>query len=541
MAASASQDRGQKATWQIDLSDETATSALANNVAHLIKPGDLVTLSGDLGAGKTTFARALIRTLTREPELEVPSPTFTLMQVYEGVDYPIVHADLYRIEQPRELAELGWDEAADGALVLVEWPERAGEFLEADRLDIAFHMDPQRETTYRSATLTGIGGFARRLDLAHAIHGLLKKAGWEDAVRIFMQGDASSRAYERLFRPSGETAILMISPQRPDGPAIRFGKPYSSVARLAENIRPFVAIDNGLRSRGFSAPEIFATDLSAGLAILEDLGGETFVDGEAVVVERYSEAVAALAQLHQIDLPDTLPVTEDENYRIPVYDLDALSIEIELVLDWYAPHIAHVALASSSKASFVNLWNRVLNEIVPPQPTWTLRDYHSPNLIWVGEREGLARVGIIDFQDCVLGHPAYDVVSLLQDARVTVPNDVELKLLGHYALTRRRTDTSFDMASFARAYAVLGAQRATKILGIFARLDKRDHKPQYLAHLPRLRRYLTKGLAHPVMAEIKTWYETYLPHALDQIDRPAPAAEPDPDQWPGTDSQRDDV
>src|ERR1700722_17032400 len=143
MAASASQDRGQKATWQIDLSDETATSALANNVAHLIKPGDLVTLSGDLGAGKTTFARALIRTLTREPELEVPSPTFTLMQVYEGVDYPIVHADLYRIEQPRELAELGWDEAADGALVLVEWPERAGEFLEADRLDIAFHIDPQ--------------------------------------------------------------------------------------------------------------------------------------------------------------------------------------------------------------------------------------------------------------------------------------------------------------------------------------------------------------------------------------------------------------
>ena len=126
----------------------------------------------------------------------------------------------------------------------------------------------------------------------------------------------------------------------------------------------------------------------------------------------------------------------------------------------------------------------------------------------------MARVGIIDFQDCVLGHPAYDVVSLLQDARVTVPNDVELKLLGHYALMRREGDAAFDMAAFARAYAVLGAQRATKILGIFARLSKRDHKPQYLGHLPRVRKYLTKGLAHPVMTDIRAWYESYLPDVL---------------------------
>jgi N-acetylmuramate 1-kinase len=517
MAASASQDRGQKATWRIELSDETAVAALAGIVAHLIKPGDLVTLSGDLGAGKTTFARALIRLLARDPDLEVPSPTFTLMQVYEGVDFPIVHADLYRIEQPRELADLGWDEAADGALVLVEWPERAGEFLEADRLDIAFHMDPQRGETYRSATLTGIGNFARRLELTRAIQDLLENAGWEGAARVYMQGDASSRAYERLVKLGDETAILMISPQRPDGPAIRLGKPYSAIARLAENILPFIAIDRGLRSYGFSAPKIFAANLSAGLAIIEDLGSETFVDGQGtIVIDRYSEAIAVLARLHQIPSVETLPVTEDETYTIPAYDIDALSIEVELVLDWYAPHVAHVALASSSKASFVNLWNRVLTEVTASLRTWTLRDYHSPNLVWLPERQGLARVGLLDFQDCVLGHPAYDVASLLQDARVTVPDDVELKLLGHYALMRREADATFDMAAFARAYAVLGAQRATKILGIFSRLDKRDHKPQYLAHLPRLRRYLTKGLAHPVMAEIKTWYETYLPHALDQ-------------------------
>jgi tRNA threonylcarbamoyl adenosine modification protein YjeE len=520
MAAPPPQDPSLQTTslqtiWRLDLPDEAATIALAKDVAHWVKPGDLVTLSGDLGAGKTTFARALIRALTNEVDLEVPSPTFTLMQIYEGAEYPIVHADLYRIEQPRELAELGWDEAAEGALVLVEWPERAGAFLEADRLDISFKIDPHGEATFRAATLTGVGSFASRLDLAHAVYDLLKDAGWEQAARIFMHGDASSRAYERLVKPNNETAVLMIAPQRPDGPPIRYGKPYSGIARLAENIRAFVAIDEGLRDRGFSAPEIFACNLSTGLAILEDFGTASFLDGPNIIVERYSEAVAALASLHQMELPDTLPVASDESYRIPPYDLDALSIEVELVLDWYVPHIARVALTSSAKAKFIKLWHQALSDIMPRRPTWTLRDYHSPNLIWLEQRSGVGRVGMIDFQDCVLGHPAYDVASLLQDARVTVSGDVELKLLGHYAFLRRETDKSFDMAAFARAYAVLGAQRATKILGIFARLDKRDRKPQYLAHLPRLRKYLEKGLAHPVMAEIKAWYETYLPHALE--------------------------
>jgi N-acetylmuramate 1-kinase len=523
MAALPPQDRALQATrqagrdtiWHLDLPDEDATSALAGNVAHWVKPGDLVTLSGDLGAGKTTFARAFIRMLTNDPGLEVPSPTFTLMQIYEGAEYPIVHADLYRIEQPRELAELGWDEAAEGALVLVEWPERAGTFLEADRLDISFKIEPHRESHFRSVTLTGVGSFADRLDLAHAAYDLLKQAGWDTATRVFMTGDASSRAYERLIKPNGESALLMISPPRPDGPPVRYGKPYSAIARLAENIRPFVAIDEGLRARGFSAPKIFACDLAAGLAILEDFGAEGVIDGQNISVERYGEAVAALARLHQMDLPDTLPITPDENYRIPPYDLEALTIEVELILDWYAPHIAHVALAASAKAKFVALWQRALGDIMPARPTWTLRDYHSPNLIWLAQRSSIARVGMIDFQDCLLGHPAYDVAAILQDARVTVPGDVELKLLGHYALMRRETDAGFDMAAFARAYAVLGAQRATKILGIFARLDRRDHKPQYLAHLPRLRKYLEKGLAHPDMAEIKAWYETYLPHALE--------------------------
>jgi N-acetylmuramate 1-kinase len=218
-----------------------------------------------------------------------------------------------------------------------------------------------------------------------------------------------------------------------------------------------------------------------------------------------------LAYLHGASLPDTLPVDDKETYRIPVYDIDALSIEVELLLDWYVPYIACAQLASGAKATFVKLWRNAVQNILAVRPTWTLRDYHSPNLFWLAGRQGAARVGIIDFQDCVLGHAAYDVVSLLQDARVDVPQDVELKLLAQYAWLRSEEDAGFDMPAFARAYAILGAQRATKILGIFARLDERDKKPQYLVHLPRVERYLAKNLGHPALAELKQWYQEHLP------------------------------
>ncbi len=511
MAGEASRHAASESIWARDLDDESRILALAKDVADLVEPGDLVTLSGDLGSGKTTFARALIRLLVGEPDLEVPSPSFVLMQIYESASFPIVHADFFRIKSADELLELGWEEACDGALVLVEWPERAEAALKADRLDMSFSLDRDRGETFRAATLTGIGAFAARLAKAKAIHELLALSGWSRAERQYMQGDASTRAYERLVKSNGQSAVLMISPPRPDGPPLRYGKPYSAIARLAEDIRPFIAIDQGLRKLGFSSPQIIAYDLSAGLAILEDLGSQPIIEAEGVSQERYAWAATTLAALHRANPPDSVPIEGDETYRIPSYDLDALAIEVELLLDWYAPHIAGAQLASGVKANFVNLWRKTLQDIVAARATWTLRDYHSPNLIWLPDREGVAKIGLLDFQDCVLGHPAYDVVSLLQDARVDVPDLIELKLLSHYARLRREADADFDMAEFARAYAVLGAQRATKILGIFTRLDRRDRKPDYLRHLPRVERYLMKDLDHPVLADLKIWYETHLP------------------------------
>ncbi|MFD0936504.1 aminoglycoside phosphotransferase family protein, partial [Methylobacterium trifolii] len=273
-----------------------------------------------------------------------------------------------------------------------------------------------------------------------AVRGLLARANWDMAERRLMQGDASSRAYERLTNADGTSAVLMISPPRPDGPPVRDGKPYSAIVKLAESVHAFVALDRGLRALGFSAPRIYGEDLAEGLLILEDLGSEPVADASGPRPERYSEATRLLAKLHATELPGVLPVAEGIDHVLPTYDVEALLFEAELLPDWYAPAIRNVTLSQAARADFVRLWREALKGAVPDRPTWTLRDYHSPNLIWLPERTGLERVGLIDFQDAVLGHPAYDVASLLQDARVDASAEFELRLLGLYARERRARD-----------------------------------------------------------------------------------------------------
>lgn len=511
--ASATEPRIWPTHWILDAPDQSATERIAQTIARLVRPGDLITLGGGLGVGKTTFARELIRTLCGDAELEVPSPTFTLIQTYEAPNHAIVHADLYRVENPGELDSLGWNETAEGAVLVVEWAEHAGAPLAEDRLDIAFSLEHAAPDA-RVITLTGHGAFAARLEMAKAIQLLLRRIGMGDAQREHLQGDASTRAYERLYLPDTDarrSAILMIAPRRPDGPPLRGGRPYSQIAKLAEDVKPFVAIANGLRQRGFSAPEIYGTDLSSGLLVLEDFGAEgVLVDG-AVQEERYGEATAVLAALHALDLPRELPVEGDITHAIPRADLEMMLIEVELMPDWYLPHIGHHALSATGRIAFIDLWSALLQPLLAERGTWVLRDYHSPNLHWLAAREGIHRIGLIDFQDALYGHPAYDVVSLLQDARVDVPDAVEIRLLSHYARLRRQDDPHFDTAAFARAYAILGAQRATKILGIFARLNARDGKPGYLKHMPRIERNIMRCLAHPALADLRDWYKANLP------------------------------
>jgi tRNA threonylcarbamoyl adenosine modification protein YjeE len=494
------------ASFTVTLANEQATVRFARDIGAALEPGDLVTLSGALGAGKTTFARALIRQLAADETIEVPSPTFTLMQTYELARFALVHADLYRLSGAAELPELGFDDLPEATVILLEWPDRAAGFLPPDRLDITFTLTPQLGAEERNARVVGYGTFAARIERIPLVRAFLDESSFGEARRRRMQGDASTRIFERLTL-DGRTAILMNAPRHPDGPPVRDGKPYSAIAHLAEDVGPYVAIATALRAHNVSAPAILDADLDRGLVIMEDLGDQRIVAGErpAPIEARYATAVDLLAALHGQELPQVLQIAPHLDYPLPRYDVEAFLIEAELLLDWYLPAVG-AAASAQMRETFLALWREALAPAINAPPTWVLRDYHSPNLLWLPDREGIARIGVLDFQDALLGPAAYDVASLLQDARVDVPESLEVALLGRYARARRDQDAHFDVAAFTQLYATLTAQRATKILGIFARLDRRDGKPQYLRHIPRLWAYLQRSLVHPALAPLRAWY-----------------------------------
>jgi N-acetylmuramate 1-kinase len=372
-------------------------------------------------------------------------------------------------------------------------------------------LSAQHGPAFRHARITGYGSFAAKAQRIAIIQRFLDHSGFHDAARQHVQGDASSRSYERLTF-DGANYILMNAPKRPDGPPVHDGKPYSIIAHLAEDVTPFIAMARALLERGFSAPRIIAADRESGLLVLEDLGNELVVSGTPPVPikARYEAATDLLAALHRQTLPQVLPVEPGVEYKLPHYDMDALLIEVELLPDWYLAKVG-TPLSNHAMANYLKLWHEALLPVIAAPQTWVLRDFHSPNLLWLPQRESIAHIGLLDFQDAVMGSAAYDLASLLHDARVDVPETMEIALLSRYTRTRLQADPSFDVPAFVRLFATLAAQRASKILGIFARLDRRDGKPQYLRHLPRVWDYLKRSLAHPALADLAAWYRLNVP------------------------------
>src|SRR5689334_6956029 len=207
-------------TFSVVLPDEHATRRLALDIANSLQGGNFVSLSGDLGAGKTTFARALIRYLAGDNSLEVPSPTFTLLQTYDLPQFPLIHADFFRLAGSAELSELGFDDLPENSVVLVEWPDRAVGFLPADRIDVALTLAPKLKLEFRHARVTGYGRLGPRVDRMAAVRRFIAEAGLSEATRLRMPGDASARRYHRLLLDD-RRSILMDAPKRPDGPPVK--------------------------------------------------------------------------------------------------------------------------------------------------------------------------------------------------------------------------------------------------------------------------------------------------------------------------------
>jgi tRNA threonylcarbamoyl adenosine modification protein YjeE len=487
------------------LAGEAATARFAEDIAAMLRPGDVVALSGGLGVGKTTFARALIRALANDPEREVPSPTFPLR-----IDHPlprltIVHADLYRLRSEADLDEVGLEDELETAAVLVEWPELLPPDMSANRLDIVFEIAGGG----RRAIIAAGGTWPERLSRTRLARAFLSAFGWGDARRAPLVGDASVRAYERVSRDA-ETAILMNSPARQEGPLIYNGRSYDAVAHRALNVRAFIAIDVALREASIRAPEIYAADVESGLLLLENLGSEGILDSSGMpVIERYEAAIDLLALMHERTWPEAILVPDGGRYRLPAYDRGALLIEASLFPDWFGGE-GEPEFPRDKREAFLAAWGETLDRIAGGPTTWVMRDFHSPNILWQADAAGTDRVGVLDFQDALIGDPAYDVASLAQDARAPLSEEQEFHLKARYIEARKSADLSFDLDRFETAYAVLAAQRATKVLGAFTRLALVEGKPGYQRHRARLKALLRRTLAHPVLSALRVWYEPYL-------------------------------
>lgn len=483
------------------LADEAATARLGEDLAMALRAGDVLALKGDLGAGKSTLARALIRALADDAGLDVPSPTFTLVQSYD-TRIPVHHFDLYRLSSAGEIDELGFDDALLQGAALVEWPERAQAYLPKTSLWIELIHDGDG----RLARLSGQGAAFERAARSLAMRDFLAKSGWGDAQRRHFVGDASARSYEIVSLAGFAPRVLMNSPRLVLGPPVRDGKPYALIAHTAQSVSAFVAIDSALLAGGVSVPEIHAQDLDQGFLLIEHLGSEGFLDqhGEPVA-ERYAAAAELLAMMHGKAWPARMEAAPGVFHDVPPFDRDAMMIEADLLVDWYVPMVMGSPASDALRAGYHSAWNAVLDRLAASEYTLMLRDYHSPNIIWRGDRAGHDRLGIVDVQDALIGPSAYDVASLAMDARVTVSTDIEAQTLKAY-IAARHAASAFDEDKFTEAYAIMAAQRNSKILGIFVRLEKRDGKPYYLKHLPRIRDYLRRALAHPALGGLRDFY-----------------------------------
>lgn len=322
------------------------------------------------------------------------------------------------------------------------------------------------------------------------IDAFLAQGQWASARRTHLAGDASNRRYERLLLEDDAPTVLMDAPPE-----------------KGEDIRPFVDVTERLRQAGFSAPEIHAQDPDTGLLLLEDLGDAIY---SRVVEARpddedklYAAAIDLLATLHR--LPQAVE-------GLSPYDASVYRREAALATDWYMPAVNGRPTPDALRAEYLDLIEAACAPHTPVPPVCVLRDYHAENLVWLPDRDGHARVGLLDYQDALAGHPAYDVVSLLEDARRDTTEDLQAAMFTRYV-----TASGADPEEFRAAYAALGAQRNLKIIGIFTRLWVRDGKPQYLDLIPRVWAHIERDLRHPDLAALRDWVARHLPPPTPEV------------------------
>lgn len=466
-----------------------ATEQLAADIAPYLLPSDVIGLQGYLGAGKSHFARALIRALGSKQK-HLPSPTFTLIQVYDDTRMPVAHTDFYRLSAPEEADELNLEPFLKHGLTLIEWPENAPHVMPKTTLWIHFDDDGHG----RKVTLKGegwdkrFGLFAAECRRASTEKGRLKyledTTGKRGQLVTPVSDDASFRSYWRV-RGEENCRILMDAP-----PPI-------------ENLPLFVEIGKFLETVGVHSPHVYHMDGKKGYAMIEDMGKYTFFDAMnhgADLLTLYEKAVDVL-----IHLANTT--------RGPVGDYTEAQFldEASVFCDWYMPVTNGHATHTADRQQFRDIMAGFYKTVMAVPHTTMLKDYHCQNLMLLGKpedvkkgsskakiAENIADVGVLDFQDAKIGPVTYDLASLLYDVRFDVPEHVHDVLIDRLLAG---LDQKIDRQTFMVAMRLIEIQNLLRIAGVFSRLAFRDGKKHYLDFMPRLWRHFDKLIAQTPEAQ----------------------------------------
>lgn len=351
-----------------------------------------------------------------------------------------------------------------------------------------------------------------------AIREFLERNNWKGATLAPLPGDASTRRYLRISERDRK-AMLMDQPQGAETPSAppeatadeRRALGYNAIARLAgADCARFVATAEYLRGCELSTPEILAADPGQGFVLMEDFGDNLYADVLARGSDErllYATAIDALARIHAEPAPQIMA----PNKALYAYDETAMLAEIDLMTEWFLPVARGRAAEADEIETHRTLWRQTLRALPFAPSVFVHRDYHAQNLLWLPGRQGPARAGMIDFQDAVAGTRSYDLISLVEDARRDVSPELGEAMTRHYLDAMQHQGTPLDEYAYRAEMAVIAAQRNAKIVGIFARLFKRDGKPRYLAYLPRVWTYLNRDLEHPALESLKAWYERTIP------------------------------
>ena len=323
------------------------------------------------------------------------------------------------------------------------------------------------------------------------IENFLNEHGWGDAKRNLLAQDASFRKFDRLQR--GDTSIVLMDAPPP-----------------MEKVEPFINIAGHLNKLGFNAPDIIARNIEHGLLLVEDFGDDTFTklltnehDNEDFL---YSLAIDVLTHLHQI--PAEQAILDD----MPSYDLPTLSREVGLLTEWYMPAITGQETPPEVTQSYQEAWLPLFNRVQCQPQTLVLRDFHVDNLIIIKGQNGIRACGLLDIQDALAGPRAYDLISILEDARRDISDELRTRLWQRYlAAMPEFSEPGPARDELEAMCAIMGAQRHAKIIGIFTRLYKRDNKPAYLTNIPRVWKLLERSVQHPALIDIKDWLDHHIP------------------------------